>query len=69
MFVLASDHDAATLASDTAEGGSDFDDAELPSPKLGWMQTEFDTLDSFDPAQLNLIILQSALSYQYVKEL
>ncbi len=33
------------------------------------MQYEFDRVDAFDPAQLNLIILQSHLSYQYLKEM
>ena len=33
------------------------------------MQTEFGKLDLFDPAQLNMLILQSTLTYQFLKEL
>ena len=34
-----------------------------------WMQNEFSKTDLFDPAQLNLLILQSGLTYQYLREL
>ena len=33
------------------------------------MQTEFASMDLFDPAQLNLLILNSGLAYQFLKEL
>ena len=44
-------------------------DLDKSKEKLNWMQTEFDKMDFFDPAQLNMIILQSGLSYQYLREL
>ena len=45
-------------------------DATLESNEgLQWMQNEFSTMDLFDPAQLNLLILQSGLSYQFLREL
>ena len=33
------------------------------------MHHEFGAMDSFDPAQFNLLILQSGLTYQYLMEL
>jgi len=37
--------------------------------RLSWMQYEFSKEDLFDPAQLNLVILNSGICYQYLKEL
>ena len=44
-------------------------DAHSEEERLSWMQHEFSKEDQFDPAQLNLIILNSRISYQYLKEL
>ena len=35
--------------------------------RLSLMETSLDSLEGFDPAQLNLLILNSSISYQFIK--
>ena len=38
-------------------------------PRKSWIDTEFATCNVFDPAQLNLVILNSPLTYQMLAEM
>lgn len=44
-------------------------DADPEEERLTWMECEFSKQDLFDPAQMNLVILNSGLTYQYLQEL